>query len=247
MAYRAPDYGPAVTLWAQEAGSGPAVLFIHGSLGDARLWEPVARIVAEQYRCIWYDQRFFGRSTGPAGEWSPTEDAVAILDRFGVERAAIVGLSGGGAITVDVALTHPDRVSALVHVAGAVAGMGFDLPVPAGIDENDAMAVDFAIWAPLGVDESIRDMWLATPKARDLPEGARTRPRQSAAGRLGEIAVPTLVVVAKHDPPSFAEVARTAASRIPGARLVEVDSDHYLTIRRPDVVGGLLLDFLAAV
>jgi pimeloyl-ACP methyl ester carboxylesterase len=118
--------------------------------------------------------------------------------------------------------------------------------VPAGVDEDDTMAVDFAIWAPLGVDELIRDMWLTTPKARGLPEGARSRPRRSAADRLDQIAVPTLVVVARLDPPGFAEVGRTAAGGIPGARLVEVDSDHYLTVRRPDEVGGLLLDFLDA-
>jgi pimeloyl-ACP methyl ester carboxylesterase len=246
LARGTPGYGRAVTLWAEEIGSGPAVLFVHGSLGDARLWAPVARIVAGRFRCISYDQRYFGRSTGPATEWSGADDAIEILDRFGVERAAVVGLSGGGGIAIDAALAHPDRVWALAHVAGAVAGMGFDLPVPAGVDPDDTMAVDFAIWAPLGVDAEMRDMWLATAKARGVPEGAQPRPRPRAAERLGEIAVPTLVVVARHDPPGFAEVGRTAADRIPGARLVEVDSDHYLTLRRPREVGDLLTEFLAA-
>jgi pimeloyl-ACP methyl ester carboxylesterase len=91
----------------------------------------------------------------------------------------------------------------------------------------------------------MRDMWQATPKARGLPEGARPRPRPSASERLGQICVPTLGVVARHDPPTFTQVARTAAKRIPGARLVEVDSDHYLTLRRPQEVGSLLLEFLA--
>jgi 3-oxoadipate enol-lactonase len=221
-------------------------LFLHGGLGDSRLWDPVARVVAEQFRCINYDQRFFGRSTGPAEEWSPEGDAVAILDRFGVERAALVGLSGGGKIAIDVAVAHPERVWAIAHVAGAVAGISFELPEPVGVDENDAMAVDFALWAPLGVDEPMRDMWLATEKAHDLPEGAipRPRPKPPAGERLEEIAVPTLVVVAKHDPPGFAEVGREAARRIPGARLVELDSDHYLTLRQPEDVGELLLEFL---
>ena len=233
-----------MALRAEEIGTGPAVLFIHGSLGDARLWAPVAGILANRFRCINYDQRFFGGSTGPAEEWAAADDAIAILDRFGVERAALVGLSGGGGIAIDVALAHPDRVWALAHVAGAVAGIGFDLPTPDGVDENDAMAFDFAVWAPLGVDDLIRDMWLATPKARGVPDGAQPRKRPSAAERLGEISVPTLVISAKLDPPSFSQVGRTAASRIPRARLVEIDSDHYLTVRRPDEVGEVLLDFL---
>ena len=64
--------------------------------------------------------------------------------------------------------------------------------------------------------------------------------------RLELVAVPALVVVATHDPPSFVEVGREAARRIPGAQLVEIDSDHYLTLRDPEQVGELLLEFLAA-
>jgi pimeloyl-ACP methyl ester carboxylesterase len=78
-----------------------------------------------------------------------------------------------------------------------------------------------------------------------LPEGARPGPRPSVSERLGTIGGPTLVVVARHDPPTFTEVGRTAARPIPGAQLVEVDSDHYLTMRCPQEVGGLLLEFLA--
>jgi 3-oxoadipate enol-lactonase len=235
-------------LWAEETGSGPAVLFVHGGLGDSRVWEPVARIVAERFRCIRYDQRFFGRSTGPAEEWSSTEEAVEILDRFDVDRAAVVGLSGGGAVALDLALDHPARVWAVVHVAGAVPGIAFDVDVPAELADADPMTRDFAVWAPLGADETLRELWLATPKAADLPAGAvlRPRPEPRAGERLAEIAVPTLVVGAEHDPPSFREVGRTAARRIPGARLVEVDSDHYLPLRIPQQLGALLLEFLSA-
>jgi hypothetical protein len=47
-------------LWAEETGSGPAVFFIHGGIGDSRLWEPVAGLVSERFRSIRYDQRFLG-------------------------------------------------------------------------------------------------------------------------------------------------------------------------------------------
>lgn len=232
-------------LWAEERGTGPAVLFLHGGLGDSRLWAPVAEIVARRFRCINYDQRYVGRSTGPAAEWSSADDAVAILDRFGVDRAAIVGLSGGGRIAIDLAVLHPERVWAIAHVAGAVAGIDFDLEEP---EIDDPMELDLAVWAPLGADETMRELWRATLTAQDPPKGATLRPRpQPPAGeRLEEISAPTLVVVAKHDPPSFAEVGRTAARRIPGARLVEFDSDHYLTLRNPEELGELLLEFLTA-
>ncbi|HEY2072033.1 MAG TPA: alpha/beta hydrolase, partial [Gaiellaceae bacterium] len=213
--------------------------------GDARLWEPVARIVSERFRSIVYDRRFFGRSADTAEEWSEIDDAIGVLDRFGVETAAIVGLSGGGKTAIDLAVNHPDRVWAVGHVAGAVAGIGFDIDEPEGID--DPMELDLAIWAPLGADDTIRELWRATPDATGLGENAiELRPKPPAGQRLEEIAVPTLVIVTTHDPPSFVEAARTAARRISGARLVEFDSDHYLTLRRPQEIGELLVEFLAA-
>jgi pimeloyl-ACP methyl ester carboxylesterase len=231
-----------VALWITEEGSGPAVLFVHGGLGDSRLWAPVADALADEFRCIRYDLRFHGRSGGASGEWSQIDDAVSVLDGSGVERAALVGLSLGGRIAVDVALAHPERVWALAHVAGAVTGMSFDVSVPEGVDEEDEMAADLAIWAPLGADDTLRELWRATPDAIDPPE----RPRPPAHERLGELEMPTLVVVARHDPPSFQELGRTVAGAVAGARLVEIDSDHYLTLRRPQEVADTLRDFLRA-
>ena len=57
-------------LWVEEDGDGPAVVFVHGGLGDLRLWEPQARSLADRFRCIRYDLRFWGRSTAPAAEFS---------------------------------------------------------------------------------------------------------------------------------------------------------------------------------
>ena len=64
--------------------------------------------------------------------------------------------------------------------------------------------------------------------------------------RLGEIAVPVLVVSASRDVESLRERCRTVAKSIPGARLVEVDSDHYLTLREPERVTRVLDDFLCS-
>ena len=104
-------------LWYDEAGSGEAVLLVHGGLGDSGLWEPVVPSLAERFRTIRTDLRFFGRSTGPAVPWSWQDDLVGVLDELGVERAALVGLSLGGRIALDVALAHPARLWAVVGVA----------------------------------------------------------------------------------------------------------------------------------
>jgi 3-oxoadipate enol-lactonase len=242
-------------LWVEEEGAGPAVLFIHGGLGDLRLWEPQARALSDRFRCIRFDLRFYGRSESPGVAFSQVEDAVGVLDALGVERAALVGLSFGGGLALDVALTHPDRVWAVAHVAGGVSGLPVDAytkeqeaayegAVESG-DLETAMSIDLAVWAPLGVDEAIRDLWRATPDAIGVPEGASPAAPPDTHERLAEIAAPTLVVVAAHDPPGLRETDARVARTVPGARLVEIDSDHYLTLREPEQVTDLLRGFLS--
>ena len=58
--------------------------------------------------------------------------------------------------------------------------------------------------------------------------------------------MPTLVVTAAHDPAGFREIGPLVASAAPDARHVELDSDHYLTLREPELLSGVLLDFLTA-
>ena len=243
-------------LHVDEVGRGSAILFVHGGLGDMHLWEPQARALARHFRCIRYDLRFYGESRSPGVEFSSVDDAIAVLDALEVERAAVVGLSLGGGIALDVALEHPDRVWALVHVAAGVSGMGINpysdeqMQAFEEAEENGdlgtMMAIDFAVWAPLGADETMRALWHATPDARGVPDGAKARPRPDAASRLEEIACPTLVVVPTHDPAEQQVGGRTVARRVPGAQLVEIDSDHYLTLREPERVNALLEGFLVS-
>jgi pimeloyl-ACP methyl ester carboxylesterase len=58
--------------------------------------------------------------------------------------------------------------------------------------------------------------------------------------------VPTLVVTARHDPPGFREIGPLVARNAPHARHVELDSDHYVTLREPELLSRTLLDFLTA-
>jgi 3-oxoadipate enol-lactonase len=246
-------------LWYDEAGEGETVLLLHGGLGDSGLWEPVVPLLAARFRTIRADLRFFGRSTGPAVPWSWHDDIVAVLDALGIERAALVGLSLGGRIALDVALAHPARLWAVVGVAPGLAGHDgepyteeqgarYEAAEAKG-DLDAAMDVDFEVWAPLGADDRIRQLWRATPDANPLPDGLEPIAPAGAPAkeRLGELAVPTLVVTAKHDPPGFREIGPLVASAAPDARHVELDSDHYLTLREPEVVARTLLDFLAEV
>jgi pimeloyl-ACP methyl ester carboxylesterase len=245
-------------LWYDEAGSGPVVLLLHGGLGDSGLWEPVVPFLAERFRTIRVDLRFYGRSTGPAVPWSWQEDAIGVLDELGIERAALVGLSMGGKIALDVALAHPERLWAVVGVAPGLGGHDgaayteeHEERYEVAAEEEKlqtAMEIDFEVWAPLGADDRIWQLWRLTPDANPLPGGVEPREPAGAPAkeRLGELAVSTLIVTASHDPAGFREIGPLVARAAPDARHVELDSDHYVTLREPELLSRVLLDFLAA-
>jgi pimeloyl-ACP methyl ester carboxylesterase len=245
-------------LWYDESGDGPVVLLLHGGLGDSGLWEPVAPLLAERFRTIRSDLRFYGRSTGPFVPWSWQDDAIGVLDELGVERAAVVGLSLGGKLALDIALAHPERLWAVAGVAPGLGGHDADAyseeqdaRYEAAAAEGDieaAMEIDFEVWAPLGADERIRRLWQATPEAKSLPDGLEPVSPDGAPAkeRLGELAVPTLIVTASHDPAGMREIGPLVAQEAPDARHVELDSDHYLTLREPELLSRVLVEFLAA-
>jgi pimeloyl-ACP methyl ester carboxylesterase len=231
--------------WVEQAGEGQPVVFLHFGLGGWRVFQPELRALADQFRCVAYDRRFVGRTEAPAEPYSDVEDVIALLDALGIEQAALVGLSGGGKLALDVAFAHPERVRALVHIAAPVTGVPWaeeleELYAGADTPEQET-AVDFQVWAPLGVDDLIRELRQEVHADPEEAVSAKSPPVE-----LEEVRAPTLVIVAKHDPASLQNAGREAARRIPGARLLEVDSDHYVTLREPELLAGVLSDFLAS-
>ena len=114
-------------LAAQDEGDGPPILLIHSAIVNRRSWDPVVPLlVAAGYRVIRYDMRGFGESTTDEVEYQPHADAVAVVDHFGLEKAAIGGNSMGGAFALDTVLERPDRFVAYIWVGAGIGG--FDKP-----------------------------------------------------------------------------------------------------------------------
>ncbi|MBA2598248.1 MAG: alpha/beta fold hydrolase, partial [Chloroflexia bacterium] len=99
------------------AGTGHPLLLLHAGIGDRRMWDAQIPAFAQHFTTIRYDARGFGETRMPAAPFSPSADAIALLDHLGIARAHVVGVSLGSQTAIETAIAAPDRVSALVAVA----------------------------------------------------------------------------------------------------------------------------------
>ena len=241
-------------LWYEERGSGDPVVFLHAGLLDSRQWAHELESFAPSHRAVAYDVRGYGRSPAPTAPYRMHEDLVGLLDALGIERAALVGNSMGGKIAIDATLADPGRVSALVLVGAAVSGMGFraysdeqgeraEAAWNAG-DYQGGADVWLEVWAPLGVDSTIREIAYANAAVdNDELELDGDPP---AADRLGELDVPALVILGDTEVQGLVDSCRRIAADVPGARLELLEqADHLPNLRRPDEFDRLVLGFLA--
>jgi len=100
---------------------GPAVIFLHGFGSSLHTWEAWAAALGQDKRVIRLDLPGFGLTgADPAGDYTDArsiEVLVALMDKLGIERAAVVGNSMGGRIAWTFAARHPERVSKLVLIS----------------------------------------------------------------------------------------------------------------------------------
>jgi len=111
-----------VGLYAEVAGEGPAVVLVHEGICDSRMWEPQWETFTRAHRVLRLDLRGFGRSPLEPGRFSNARDLIETLERYGFERAALVGVSLGGRVALEVAIARPELVSTLVLVAAGLPG-----------------------------------------------------------------------------------------------------------------------------
>jgi pimeloyl-ACP methyl ester carboxylesterase len=251
-------------LYYDELGSGPAIVLLHDGLIHSAGMEPQLHALSGAYRVIRYDRRGYGKSDTPGKRYSPSADLEAILDALGVARAVLIGASAGGALAVDFTLAHPGRVSGLVLVGPIVGGYGFSEhfqrrgsramePAQDG-DYTAAMRnmIDDRFELAPGNDEARERLWeLIEPLARKHltnPPELRMLPEWSAAERLPEIQVPTLIVVGEADIPDVHAHAGVLEAGIAASeRVVLEGAGHLVFYERPAEFNRLVLKFLECV
>jgi pimeloyl-ACP methyl ester carboxylesterase len=254
-------------LFAQAAGEGSGVVLIHPGLWDSRTWDDQWDSFAARHRVVRYDVRGYGRSSRPTGEsYSHARDLAAVMDATGLDRAALVGCSMGGAIALNTALSYPHRVTALVLAASGLDGFeGSDEeereweerfgPIEALVESGQlerAQDLRLRTWAPLGTDDEagrrIREIAMDNLHELTMDESAAEDLLPTALERLHEITCPTLILPADHDPPHMRRVAGILADRIAGARIETIpDVDHVINMRAPAAFDRIVLGFLGGL
>src|SRR5215472_8204356 len=114
------------TLYYDECGTGPqTVVLIHDGVVNSHVWDYVWPEFCRHFHTIRYDRRGYGRSPAATVWYSETDDLRALLHFLKVSRAAIVGSSHGGELSIDFTLAYPDVVQQLVLIGAVVGGMPY--------------------------------------------------------------------------------------------------------------------------
>ena len=236
-------------LWADDTGGDlPPLVLVHPGTGDSRSWDPLLAELTASFRVVRYDQRAFGRSPASTRPYTLLDDLVTVLDHFGIGRAALVGCSQGGDCAMGLAIAQPSRVSALVLLCPGVSGYPWpEEPLPeaeferAAADGVEALAeLGLRRWGAAGRTPEVMEQFRSAARAW-LAQGELVQSNPPIFDRLGEIAVPTSLLVGDADLPMLIECDRQIAARIPECELVEVPGvDHLPSLRVPDEVLDLI-------
>ena len=254
-------------LWFEVLGSGPRVLVFNGSGASIDTSRPLIDALASRCEVLVHDQRCLGRSTVPADQPTMADyaaDAARLLDHVGWSSAAVFGISFGGMVAQEFAVTWPERVERLALLCTSPGGEGgSSAPLHLLADMEPAERARTSL---RHLDTRFDAQWLAEhPFDRAIVEqmAARQRDERSAERRRGEamqlearrhhdvwdrlprITSPTLVMCGEFDglaPPTNSEAI---VSRIAGSELRRYQGGHMFLVQdrraMPDV-----LSFLAA-
>lgn len=242
-------------------GTGHPVLFIHGWGATHRFWRYQWPEVSSTYLAMAPDLPGWGLSEKPdvpyTLEWY-ADWLDAFLDRLGIASAAVVGHSFGASIAIQLAASHPQRVSHLLAACPIIRG-------------SDALYAETRVLSLPGLRHLAyplcKSLWFLRFVTRNFTYARRpdeadilaiasgtyaslSRPLTALKDadltpRLSEVRCPTLVVGCEEDLVVRPGQARVAAERIPGARLEMLEGcGHLVMIEAPEEFNGRLVRFL---
>jgi pimeloyl-ACP methyl ester carboxylesterase len=218
------------------------------------MWHRVWPAMQDDFRVIRFDNRGVGQSDVPPAGYSiadMADDAVAVLDAAGVERAHVYGASMGGGIVQEMALRHPERVASLVLACTAAPpkreGGPPKLPriariLPIQLLIRLRASRNYGADVPQEAIKADRDILLSSSiTKRGLLGQVGAVAAYDSKDRVGQITVPTLVIHGDQDKTVPIERGRELAAWIPGARLEVIEGARHNFITSIDCPANRLV------
>ena len=198
-----------ITMYYEQHGAGEPLLLVNGLGADITLLAPLIAWFEGSFRVVALDNRGAGRTDKPDAPYTielMAQDTAALMNALSLERAAVLGISMGGRIALELALSCPDRVRRLVLVSTSAAGRG-----------KVTVSWPARLLLPLRWAGLLRGKY-------PQPRYAYLRQRQASAsydatGRLGDIRVPALILHGRRDRSMPAGLAKRMHTGIPGSRI----------------------------
>jgi pimeloyl-ACP methyl ester carboxylesterase len=247
-----------VALEVTDAGSGPALVLVHGFGGAKEDFADHVDALARRHRVVTFDHRGHGESDDPAeiGAYSldrMAADVVGVADALAIDGFRLLGHSMGGMVARRVVLAHPARIDALVLMdtsPGPVDGIDPEMMEAAAtviLDEGKDVLKPLLDAAGTLETPAYQRLVAERPGFQEYEDrkwaqlsgvmwGAMARELARQPDQLvllAEVQCPTLVIVGEQDE-SFVEASRRMAATIPGAELVVVpDAGHSPQFENP--------------
>jgi 3-oxoadipate enol-lactonase len=246
----------AVNYRVDGPAGAPVVVLIHAIGTSLQMWTPQVPSLSRDYRLISVDLRGHGRSPVPSGPYRMADlagDVTSLLDRLGIERASVCGLSLGGMVALTMAAANADRVDRLI--AACVVAVP---PSPeawrdrartvlaggsAAVSDLVVERWGYANRAP-AIAQMVRDM-LAATAPRGYAGCCEAIADMDLRPLLPLIAAPTLFLAGRDDPAAPASVATEMSATMADARVVVIEGAAHLTnVEAPSATTDAILEHL---
>lgn len=253
---------PDLDLHYELRGSGRPLLLCNGSGATIEGSGPLIGALAQHFQVVVHDQRCLGRTGVPATQPTMADyaaDAIALLDHLQLDRALVFGISFGGMVALELAVTAPERIARLALLctsAGGAGGSSFPLHELASLPPEERASVSLR-----NLDRRFTPEWLQThPHDQALVQAmfqrsTRERSAEEVRGeamqlearrhhdvwdRLDRITAPTFIASGRYDGQAPMENSEALAERIAGSEHRTYEGGHAFVFQDrsalPDIV-----------
>jgi pimeloyl-ACP methyl ester carboxylesterase len=247
-------------LYYEIAGKGENIVLLHDGMVNNKIWDEQFPVLAGNYRVIRYDRRGYGKSSDPETKYSHIEDLNQVFIQLKADKAIVFGMSSGGGLAINFALTYPEKVNGLVLVGAVVSGFGYTSHMDTrGGNFNRLEYSDPVKLRKYFIFDDPYEIYSGNIKAKEkvlalLPYFGRDNtvptipPVKVAVKHLSEIKIPTLILVGEYDHPDVHAHSGVINAGIQNSkREIITKSGHLIPVEQPKLFMDAVTIFLSKI